>query len=65
MAQITVKVSGGNVKEMEAETIGEVKETMGLPNHVATINGEPASDEDELEDFNFVVLSTAVKGGRV
>lgn len=63
MASVTVKVTGGNVQEMEADTVGDVKARLNLQAYTATVNGEPADDDTDLEDYNFVTLSTAVKGG--
>lgn len=63
MAKVTVKVTGGDIKEMNADTVGDIKDELNLSDYTATVNGEPAEDDYELEDFNFVTLSTAVKGG--
>ena len=64
MANITVKVTGGAVRELsDVNTVGEVKERLQLPNHAAAVNGESAANDFELEDYNFVTLSPAVKGG--
>jgi len=63
MAQVNVKITGGSVKEMEADTVGELKTKLNLGNYTATINGEPAENDQDLEDYNFVVFSAAVKGG--
>lgn len=65
-AVISVQILGGDLQTMEhfdGMTIGDVKEELGLPTHVATLNGEPVSDEDEVPEFGFVSLSTPVKGG--
>lgn len=63
MASITVKVTGGNVQEMQASTVREVKSKLSLPNHTASVNGETQDDDYELEDYEFVTLAPAVKGG--
>ena len=64
MANITVKVTGGNVQEMsDVDTVGQVKARLSLQSYTATVNGEPEDDDFELEDYNYVTLSTAVKGG--
>lgn len=64
MAQITVKVLGGELKELNASTIGEVKTKLNLTNVTATVNGCPEDDDYQLEDFEFVALAPAVKGGK-
>lgn len=64
MADISVKVTGGKLELLEdMETIQDVKDAMDLPNHAATKNGQPAGNEDALADGDFIILTTAVKGG--
>jgi hypothetical protein len=64
MAKVTAQVLGGEVKVLEdVDTVGEVKDLMGVSSHTATVNGEPAEDDDALMDFEFVSLSPSVKGG--
>lgn len=63
MAEVFVKVTGGARKSEEADTIGELKEQLELENYTATVNGEEADDDHELEDDDIVALAKAVKGG--
>lgn len=64
MAQnVTVKVLGGDTKVIEAQTVREAKQKLGVPSHTASVNGQPARDEDELAEYSFVTLAPAVKGG--
>lgn len=65
MAQnVTAQVLGGQPRVIEAETVKEAFDTLNLSgNYTASINGEPASLDDELEDYNFVSFAPAVKGG--
>lgn len=63
MAKVFVKVIGGTRKAEEADTVGELKESLELENYTATVNGEEADDEQELEDDDIVALAKAVKGG--
>jgi hypothetical protein len=64
MAKVTAQVLGGEVKVLEdVFDVGEVKAELQVPEHTATVNGEPADDDYELEDYEFVSLSPSVKGG--
>lgn len=65
MAKIHAQVLGGSIKEIEAETVGEAKRLMGAEKHAATVNGESADDDQDLNDFEFISLAPAVKGGLV
>lgn len=62
-ASVTVKVIGGEKKIIEAATVGEAKQMMGVPSYVATLNGSPASDSQELKEDDFLSLAAPVKGG--
>lgn len=62
MAQVTVQVIGGAAKVMNKSTIQEIKSALGVRNHQATVNGEPANDNYELQDYEFVSLAPSVKG---
>lgn len=62
MAKIHAQVIGGTIKELDCQTITEVKNLMDAANYTATVNGEPESDDYELSDFEFVTLAPAVKG---
>ena len=64
--KITVQVLGSTARTVsidEVSTVAEAKELMGVPNYTATVNGEPADDDDVLEEYSFISLSPAVKGG--
>lgn len=62
MAKIHAQVAGGSIKEIEADTVGEVKSMMDAEKYTATVNGDPVSDDHELSDFEFVALAPSVKG---
>jgi len=61
--KITAQVMGGQPKVFDdVETVKDIKAKLGVSNHTATVNGEPASDDQELSDYEFVTLAPAVKG---
>lgn len=61
---ITAQVLGGQAKPgLSGNTVGEIKSQLGVPNHSASVNGQPADDSTVLGDYQFVSLSPAVKGG--
>lgn len=63
MAKVHAQIVGGSIKEIEADTLGEVKKQLGAERYSATVNGEPeGSDSYELSDFEFITLAPAVKG---
>ena len=62
MAKVHAQVTGGTIKEIEANTVGDVKRVMDAANYTATVNGEPADNSYELSDFEFVALAPSVKG---
>jgi sulfur carrier protein ThiS len=64
--KITVQVLGGQPKTIDSvDTIQEAMDALSLTgNFTATINGEPATLDAELNDFEYVSLAPAVKGGR-
>lgn len=63
MASVVCCVLGGSPRRVEAGTVGEAKDELGLTNHTATVNGEPVDDGYELLDEEFVSFAPAVKGG--
>lgn len=65
MAKVQVQVTGGAIQQKEASTVGELKTLLGVVAYTATVNGEPSSDSDELNDYEFISLAPAVKGARV
>lgn len=63
MAKVNVQVAGGSIQQKEAATVGDIKAIMGAQGYVATVNGEPADDNYELEEYEFVALAKPVKAG--
>jgi hypothetical protein len=64
MAQVQAKVAGGSIRELNADTVEELRDMMGLDNeYQATVNGEPQDSSYELEDYEFVSFSKKVKAG--
>lgn len=63
MAKVQAQVAGGAIKQIEADTVADVKQQLNVPNYTATVNGEPESDSYELEDYEFVALAQPVKAG--
>ena len=62
MAKVNAQVTGGAIKQIEAETVAEVKAQLQAAGYTATVNGEPEGDDYELADYEFVSLAPAVKG---
>ena len=63
MAKVQVQVAGGAIKQMEANSIRQLKgQLSGVSAYQATVNGEPASDSHSLSDFEFVTLTEKTKG---
>ena len=63
MAKVIVKQIGGTPQEKEASTVGGLKTSLNLTNHTATVNGQPANDDQSLNDYDVVHFAQAVKGG--
>ena len=64
MAKVAAKVFGGSLKEVEANTVRDAFNALGLSgNYTASINGEPADMDDHLSDESFVSFAASVKGG--
>jgi len=64
MAKVQAQVIGGAIRTIEnVRTVAEVKREMGAAGYTATVNGDPAEDNFELSDYEFVSLAPAVKGG--
>lgn len=61
---ITAQALGGQAKTMEASTVRDAFNQLGLSgNYTASINGNPASMDDDLNEYEFVTFAQAVKGG--
>jgi len=63
MASVVVSAVGGSPQRVTADTVGEAKRALACANYTATLNGEPADDDLELQDEDYVALSPSVKGG--
>ena len=63
MAKVQVQVAGGTIKQIEADTVGEAASQVGAEGYTATVNGEPADFDQELNDFEFVAFAKQVKAG--
>lgn len=63
MANVIVKVLGSSPKDADAETVGELKEELGLESYSASVNGSPADNDQELSDGQLVTFAPSVKGG--
>lgn len=65
MAQnVTISVVGGRAQTLTLDTVQEAFEKLELDgSYSATINGETASMDDDLEDYSFVTFAEKVKGG--
>lgn len=62
MARVAAIVVGGSEKFLDAETVKEVKEQLSAATYTATVNGDPADNDQELRDNDFVSLAPSVKG---
>jgi len=62
---ITAQVLGGSPKVIEAETVRDAFDQLGLSgNYTAAINGETALMDSSLKDYQHVSFALSVKGGR-
>ena len=63
---VQAQVLGSPVKTgLTVGTVGDLVSQLNLDgSYTAMINGEPADMDDELDDYQFVSLAPAVKGGR-
>lgn len=63
---ITAQALGGSPKVIEASTVQDAFNQLGLSgNYTASINGETAAMDDFLCDYSFVTFAQAVKGGNL
>ena len=64
MAKVYVKVTGGQVKEVEVSSVKDARNALGLDsNYTAVMNGQGTSDEDAVTADSMIVFSPKVKGG--
>lgn len=63
MAKIHVQVAGGEIQEIEADTVSEAQDKVNAGNYQAAVNGEPVDADYELSDFEFVSFAKPVKAG--
>lgn len=64
MAKVYAKVTGGQVKEIEAATVGEARNALGLDaNYTSAMNGQGTNDSDSVVADSMIVFSAKVKGG--
>lgn len=64
--KVRAQVLGGTemvFADGEVNTVRDVKRQLGVPAHAASINGDTATDDEEIPDYAFVSLSPAVKAG--
>jgi hypothetical protein len=62
---VTTKVLGGQAKVLESfeGSVADLKKELGLAeSYQASINGSPAENDKEIEDYAFVTFAPAVKG---
>lgn len=63
MAKVYAKVTGGSVQEIQANTVAEAKNKLGLTgNYSAVVNGESAGDDYDLNDDEIIVFAQNTKG---
>ena len=61
---ITAKVVGGEAEVVEANTVQDAFNALGLDgSYTATVNGQAADFSQSLSDYQFVSFSEKVKGG--
>lgn len=58
-----VQVAGGSIKDLLVDNVGQAKTQADAVGYVATVNGEPADDDQELGEYDFVALAKPVKAG--
>lgn len=63
MAKVQVQVAGGEIQQIEADTVGDAQKQVGAANYTAAVNGEPADNDYELSDYEFVSFAKPVKAG--
>lgn len=66
MAKVRVQVAGGSVQIKEASTVGELAKLVGADGFQATVDGDTADYDQELEGDegdSFVSFARPVKAG--
>ena len=64
MALVKVKILGNSeIKEYSVDSIGELKEELGLSNYSANVNGTAQGNDFKLADAQLVTFAPSVKGG--
>lgn len=64
--KIVTQVLGAGPQTFDnLDTVKDARKKLGLASgYAATVNGEPADDDQELEDYEQVMFAPAVKGGK-
>ena len=66
MAKVTAQATGGDLVRKEADTIADLKSQMGIgANYTSMVNGEPATDDYELSDYEQVEFALNAKGAQI
>lgn len=68
MARVRVQVAGGDVQIKEAATVECLAKLVGAEGYAATVDGEPADPDQELEGDDadqFVSFAKPVKAGSI
>ena len=63
MAKVLVNVAGGNNQTKDAKTVGELATKVKAEGFVASVNGEPADDDQKLKANDYVSFARPVKAG--
>jgi sulfur carrier protein ThiS len=65
--KVTIQVLGGQPKVVDGVvSVADAISALGLEGqYTATINGEPASLDSDVMDFEYIALAPAVKGGLI
>ena len=65
MSKVFAKTTAGTVKEVEATTVQDAANALGLEgNYTAVVNSNPAEMTDKVNDGDFISLTKAVKGNK-
>lgn len=65
-SNVVAQVLGGEKKVLDnVGTVSDVKAKLNAQSYTATVNGDSANDDQELENGDFVSLAQAVKGGLI